>query len=218
MYRLSDHEDGLKNFLKIADVVKVYGWYVLRKTIGTLYVTISATIGIVVSVLLIVVNLLSSPLLEILIFVIPFIGIATILLFASQMFSTFKVYPIEIRNIRSRKVRSQHVWLILLLIIFLVSISVKFFAISVIILALTIHFSVAIGNMGNYIASRYTENYPGKISEEYLYISIIGFATGPFIILFPHFEWLIVTIVNLVGSYVFGIYLIASSSKLLSEI
>ncbi len=214
----AQEENDLMDILKIVNIVKMYGWYVLRKTIGTLYVVISATIGIILSFLLLVINVLNSPILDLIVFIVPSIGVAAILLFASQTFSTLKIYPLQIRKIRHTRITYSHIWLLMLLIIFIVALSTKFLNFPIILLALTIHFAIAIGNMGNYFASRCTEKYPGKIEKEYLYPSIIGFITGPFIPLYPNFAWLIVTLVNLVGSYLFGIFLIVSSSKLLSEI
>jgi len=211
-------ENDLTDFLEIVNVVKIYGWYVLRKAIGTLYVVISAAIGIILSFFLVLREILNPPLLEIMLCIVTVIGVATIIFFAVQIFSSLKIYPIKIRRVRFTRITSFHIWLLMLLVTSFIALSCKFLGLSATIFALSIHYSVAIGNAGNYFTSHYTENYPGKIEREYLYISIIGFLTGPFILLYPDLKWLIVTLVNLVGSYLFGIFIIISSGKLLSEL
>ena len=76
---------------------------------------------------------------------------------------------------------------------------------------------VGLGQIGNYWASSKLPRYPGKISTEYLIFGIIILLGTPLIGMFPGYEWFIVTVFCIIGSYLFGVYLIITAGRILKK-
>ena len=211
----NEYEEYAKKFLKIIDVVEKYQYYMVRRTTGLLYLTIAATISIFLFLTLYILELVPASLKAITFVPLLMLIFAAIWFISANILKLPKIYQIGKREDEAAERGIGYTWFGLSLLYVLIMILNFIIHLPQFILPLYTQVFVALGNLGNYYFGKRTEQYPGKINREYLYFAIILLLTSPMITIFRGYEWFIVTIFTLLGTYAFGVYIVLTSDKAL---
>jgi hypothetical protein len=214
---MSDEEysDYAKRFLKVVEIVEKYQYYIERRTVGMLYLTIAASISIFLFLLSFLIELAPKNLkagLFLTIFTFTFIAIWLI---AVNIFKFPRIYQKEKEAEKRVGKRIGLTWFSLSLIYLLIIVINNVHPVPQYITPLYTQILVGLGNLGNYYHTRKTKWYPGKVEKEYLYFAIILLLTSPIIPILKGLEWLTVTIFALTGTYILGVYIVLTSDKAL---
>ena len=203
-----------EDFLNVIKVIEKYHYYLLRRTIGLLYLTIAATVSIFIIFISFIVNVIPEQFLPLVIVGILTIMLVEIFIVSMNIFKLPKMYS---RKEESRKKRdlSGKIWFTLAVITVALMMFGPYLKFPSYTAPLATQIFVGVGNIGNYIESRTDETYPGKIEKEYLLYSIVVLIAGAFIPFLPEYGWFIVTITALFGAYAMGLYITLTADKAL---
>ena len=211
---LNEEKELAEDFLNVIKVIEKYHYYILRRTIGLLYLAIAATVSIFVIFILFMVNVIPESLLPLVIVGIVAIMFIEIFVVSMNIFKLPKIYAKKERK-KGRSNLIGKIWFIIFLITIPMMIIAPYLKFPDYTAPLVTQIFVGLGNMGNYIGSRKDEAYPGKIEKEYLLYSIIVLIAAVFIPYQPRYGWFIVTITALFGAYILGLYITLTADKAL---
>ena len=208
-----EEREYARKFLKIIDIVENYQYFIWRRTTGLLYLTIAATISIFLLFGFSIVQLFPEKFAGIVFFIIISLTFLTIWLISINIFKLPKIYTTkEEKNNKAGK-KTGITWFLLSLGYILLIIISNFIKLPSYTIPLYTQIFTGLGNFGNYYFSKKTRYYPGKIEKEYLYLSLTLLISSILIPIYKGYEWFIVTIFCLVGTYVFGVYIVLTSDK-----
>ncbi len=206
-----------RKILEIADIIDVYYYYLIRRGVGSFYIGISASVSVA---LLLMLNFISEALPTYWIlfgYIILWLFIfGIIFILSKQLFTIPSIYMTRKKGDRETKKRTSIYLFIMLSTIYvimflhsIVDILPSYFA------PLSTEIYIGCIQVWNYWQSYKTSEYPGKVSKEYLIFGVILFLGSLLIPLYPEYGWFIVLIFGLIGTYLFGLYLIISASSIL---
>ncbi len=216
---MSNNDDSIdaekKQVAKLFALVELFPYYILRKTIGIIYIIIAATILVGESISNIFSQYINTE--------IVFMATMTMMFFLISLpiRSAFKLQT-AISNTPEEKRRvpwffSQSIlWMIIGLLIVVVQIIADLLN-NRFLFYVGLEFLIGLGQLVNYWISAKEQKYPGRICNEYLYFGIIIMATVPLLILFPNIADELIEITVLFGTYIFGLYILTTSNKVFLE-
>ena len=204
----------IKELLEVLNVLERYNYYVIRRSIGILYLLISATISFGLLIFIYFLEVFKGISLFIISLTFFIVVVIAVILLSGSIFKTTMLY-IEKKKVRRKSNISSIMWTLATIIIIPLMILSQYYNLPYYLSPLYIQLMVAVGNLGNYLESRREKDYPGKVKREYLVVSIFLFATLPAFVLFPEYCWLTLTITALGSAYITGLYLILTAEKAL---
>ena len=213
---IENHQEKIKELIEILDTLERYNYYVIRRSIGILYLLISATISFALLIFLYLLDLFRGLSLFIISLSFFLIVILTVILLSGTIFRTTVIYK-EKKEKKKKKSISNIAWSLATITLIPIMIISQTFNLPYYLSPFYIQLMVAIGNLGNYLESHRQKDYPGKVEKEYLAISLILFITSPAFFIFPEYCWFILTITALGSTYIAGVYLILTAEKALEK-
>ncbi|MGQ4891649.1 MAG: hypothetical protein ACP6IP_04070 [Candidatus Njordarchaeia archaeon] len=203
-----------KEFLNVIKYIEKYEYYMIRRSIGLLYLIIAATVSLFVISISYIIELIPTSLLPIAISILVILMITTIILASVNVFKIPKIYE-EQKKEKCKGSTSGLIWFILSIIAIAIIISANFIDYPDYTMPLTVQMLVGLGNLGNFYDSWKQKDYPGKIEKEYLIFSIVLLISAIFILVYPGFGWFVVTVTSLLGAYILGLYITLTAEKAL---
>gem|GEM_PF-4752781 len=213
---INEERERIERFLEIVDLIEVYGYYLLRKGIGELYIFVAGIISISLLLVLPLETILPNIYLSIAI-VLIFIIASSSTLFACREFILIPYLYVR-KPRKEKKIEIEGVfWSIASIVIVLTFITIWTGLVPPTIAPFTVGVMVGFGNIGNYVGARGRKDYPGKVSREYLVLGVIIIMGSFLALLLPQYGWYIITIVALLGTFLFGVYILLTASKVLEQ-
>lgn len=212
-----DNEDleYAKKLLRIVDVIENYNYYLIRRSIGITFIVIIALTSIIIMLISMIEQALKLT-----------YFVASMLYFSAFTFFFLIIILlshniVKIPTIYSTKRVSYRVhgkiWTCVGGFILVSSFVVYNTSVPDFYFPFILQASFGIGFISNYLAARTTPEFPGKIDREYLPIGFALLLTSPLILVYPEQAWIITSIVIMIGTFIFGIYLILTASKVFEK-
>jgi len=206
--------EKIKKLLDVADVLEKYDYYLLRRSVGLIYLTISASISLILVIFLGFIEIVPPSQTTLFIGAVILIMIIATYFAVNGIFGSLKIYKIEVKKGKSV---SGKIWGTLNALFFVILLLGFLGIIPEYDYPFIVQIIVGLGNLGNYYDSKKNEEFPGKIEKEYLVFSAILLATAVLIPLSPEYGWFIVTMTALLGSYIFGLYILFTSDNVFEQ-
>lgn len=209
----------VRKLLQIADILDVYGYYLLRRGIGSFYIGIAATVSLGL-IFFFSLKASGSTFIILATYALFFVFIfAMIMILGKQLLEIQPIYLTLPAQKERRKYRKYYgySWILLstvyLILIFMTTVHVISSQYS----PLFTEAFIGFGQLGNYMASSKSPKYPGKVLKEYLVFGIAILLACPMIVIWPEYGWFIVTAFCVLGSYIFGVYIIVTANRVLRK-
>jgi len=204
-----------KKLLRIVDVIENYNYYLMRRSIGMIFIVIIALTSIIISII----SMIEQT------FELTYFA-ASLLYFSS--FSLFFMIIIllsynigKIPAIYSMKRVSYRdhgkIWTIIGGFILVTSFIIYNTWVPDFYFPFILQASFGAGFIGDYLISRKQPEFPGKIDQEYLPIGLALLLFSPIILIYQDFSWIIAFMSITIGTFIFGIYLLLTAGKVFEK-
>ncbi len=213
---MSDEDlEYAKKLLRIVNVIENYNYYLIRRSIGLIFIVIIALTAIIIATI----NMIEQAL--------------NLSLFLSGMlyFSAFSLFFLvitilshniakipEIYSAKRMNYRNYGgIWMIAGIMILVSSVIIYNTYIPDIYFTFLLQVLFGVGFLGSYFTAKNDPDYPGKVKEEYLILGLVLILLSPLILLYPKYAWITAFTVVMIGTFIFGIYLILTASKVFEK-
>lgn len=204
-----------KKLLKIVDIIELYNYYLIRRSIGMIYIIIIALVTMIMLLCSFLTESLSLSLSVVgALYVVSFIVFMVIIILLSTTIVRIPTIY-ETKSLEGK--RYGIVWTIIGIIIIISSIIIYNTSIPDYYFPFTMQFLYGIAYVCNYFISKMTGYYPGKVDVEYLYLGVSLIAGSMIILIYPRYDWIVVVLFAFMGTFLFGIYLIITASNIFKE-
>lgn len=212
-----EYIEEARKFKMVIEVVERFQYFILRRTIGILYLLIAATISVFLMIGLSISELFEGAYGLLVLTALFFAMLAIIFVVANNIFKLPRLYVSDKEALKDGGKERGIFWLILSMINFALMFVIIYTHAPFYLLPMSIQLFVALGNLGNYYFASKEEGYPGRVDREYLYLSLILFISTPLFPVFPGYGWFILTVFALAGTYITGLVILVTAEKALEE-
>ncbi len=222
---MSDNDDtnaiDKAEISRLFSLVELIPFYIIRRTIGLIYILIAATILMGQAISMILESILSPSIANPITLII--VSITLLLIFVLVSFPLQKAIRVQryvFGTSSEKKDKSGKMWGFIWGIIS-VAIVILLFVSNYLQNDLLFYFGlqllIGIGQMCNYLFSKRDKNYIGQIKNEYLYYSLFLIISSPIILIYSTFAAMFIEFTMLFCSYLFGLYILITSEKVFVE-
>lgn len=213
---MSDEDlEYAKRLLRIVDVIENYNYYLMRRSIGMIFVIIIALTAIIINFISMVEHL----------FELSYITIGILYFFSFSLFFLIIIFlshnigriPIIYATKRVDYRDLGKVWSIIGALILISAIIIYSTEVPDFYFFLTMQSLYGIGFISSYLTTKNKPNFPGKINLEFVSIGLIQFLTAPLILIYPKYSGIIAFMVITIGTFIFGIYLILTANNVFKK-